>query len=141
MGNIDFTNEAGFSWYCVLLIGSGVAMLAISPLRRQTNVGKIANLIFGAGFCCYGFYLVFIFHGGTYIVFFKAFILPVVLIVNTVKSIATRRDATKAPQRRDRQEAAWAEEQAWYEQRREAKKTHADTSSREVEVPSGAQGS
>jgi hypothetical protein len=141
MGNIDFTNEAGFSWYCVLLIASGVAMLAISPVRGQTNVGKIANLIFGAGFCCYGFYLVFIFHGGTYIVFFKAFILPVILIANTVKSIASRRDAKNAPQRRDRQEAAWAEEQAWYAQRKGTQNVHTDASVREVEAPSGAQGS
>ncbi|HEX9035214.1 MAG TPA: hypothetical protein VF834_25510 [Streptosporangiaceae bacterium] len=97
MGNLDFTHQAGFSWYCILLLVSGAAMLAISFLPRQSKGGRIANVIFGAGFFCYSLYLMFFFTGGTYFVFFKAFILPVVLIVNTIRTVAAKRQVP-APQ-------------------------------------------
>ncbi len=96
MGNLDFTNHAGFSWYCLLLMGSGVAMLLIGVVRGQTRGAQIANLIFGAGFLGYGFYLTFFFGGGTYFVFFKAFILPVVLIASSVRSILAHRRLASA---------------------------------------------
>jgi hypothetical protein len=91
VGNIDFTNHAGFSWYCLLLMFTGIAMLVITLVRGQTRGGKILNLVFGAGFLIYGLYLTFLFSGGTYIIFFKAFILPALLIVNTIRSAARRR--------------------------------------------------
>jgi hypothetical protein len=93
LGNLDFTNHAGFSWYCLLLMGSGIAMLVLSGVRVQARGARIANLIFGLGFLGYGFYLTFLFPGGHYFVFFKAFILPVLLIVNGIRSIAARRRA------------------------------------------------
>lgn len=86
MGNLDFTNQVGFSWYCVLLMFSGIAMLVMALVRGPTRGVKIANLIFGAGFLIYGLYLTFLFQGGTYFIFFKAFILPALLIVNTIRS-------------------------------------------------------
>lgn len=98
MGNLDFTNQVGFSWYCVLLVVSGALMTALSVLPGQSRGGRIANLVFGIGFCCYGFYLIFLFSGGTYFIFFKAFILPVILIANTFKSIAAKRNAKAAGQ-------------------------------------------
>ena len=97
MGNIDFTNHAGFSWYCLLLMFTGIAMLVIALVRGQTSVSKILNVVFGAGFLIYGFYLTFLFHGGTYFVFFKAFILPALLIVNTIRSAARRRARQALP--------------------------------------------
>jgi predicted lipid-binding transport protein (Tim44 family) len=37
------------------------------------------------GFLGYGFYLAFLFEGGSYIVFFQAFILPLLLIARTIR--------------------------------------------------------
>ena len=46
----------------------------------------------------YGIYLAFIFTGGTYFILFKAFILPVVLIVNFFRSLKSRKTDVAAPQ-------------------------------------------
>src|SRR5215467_15178647 len=93
MGNLDFTNHLGFSWYCLLLMASGVAMLAIGAVSGQARGTKIANLVAGAGFFGYGWYLTFLFQGGSYFVFFKAFILPALLIISGIRSIAATRQA------------------------------------------------
>jgi hypothetical protein len=44
----------------------------------------------GAAFLGYGGYLCFTFQGGTYLIFFKAFIVPVLLIVQFVRPMARR---------------------------------------------------
>jgi len=90
MGNFDFAHHAGFSWYCLLLIFSGIVMLLIAVLRNQTVQRRIVRAIFGIGFFCYGFYLAFVFGGGHYVVFFQAFIVPVLLIVDTIRSQTAR---------------------------------------------------
>jgi hypothetical protein len=95
MGDIDFAHHAGFSWYCLLLIGSGVAMVAIALVKAQTRGSQIINLIFGAAFFAYGFYLTFMFAGGHYFIFFQAFVLPIVLIVNTLRTASYRRRAAR----------------------------------------------
>ena len=84
--NIDFSNDPGFSTYVVLLMLSGVVMLGLSSVRQGSRGLRLLNIAFGAGFVCYGFYLAFLFQGGSYMVFFKAFILPVVMVFKTVKS-------------------------------------------------------
>src|SRR4051812_32127952 len=86
--NIDFTNHAGFSAYVLLLMFSGLAMIVLaSPaVKRQRPLMRALNLLFGIGFFCYGFYLAFLFAGGTYVLFFKAFILPAVLIIRSFRS-------------------------------------------------------
>ena len=97
--NLDFSAEPLFSWYVVLLFISGVAMLGIG----STNFGglsigwRIFNVLAGLGFAGYGIYLGFIFEGGEYIIFFKAFILPVVLIVQFVRSLGARNSVRPAP--------------------------------------------
>ena len=95
--NLNFSSHAMFSWYVVLLLVSGAIMLVLAAVRvGQKPAGRILNLIFGLGFLGYGIYLGFIFTGGTYIVFFKAFIVPVLLIVNAVRSSTARRRAEAA---------------------------------------------
>ena len=95
--NLNFSSHAMFSWYVVLLLVSGAIMLVLAAVRvGQRPAGRIINLIAGLGFLGYGIYLGFIFTGGTYFVFFKAFILPVLLIVNTVRSATARRRAEAA---------------------------------------------
>lgn len=91
MGNLSFAHNAGFSWYCILLMLSGIAMLMTAVLRNQAVQRRVIRAIFGIGFFCYGFYLTFVFAGGHYVLFFQAFIVPVLLILDTIRSQASRR--------------------------------------------------
>jgi hypothetical protein len=96
--NLDFTHNAGFSWYVVLLLISGAVMLAMAAMPRtgQRVGARILNLVVSLGFLGYGIYLAFFFQGGTYFVFFKVFIVPVLLLVNFVRTLARRRSARPA---------------------------------------------
>lgn len=91
MGNLSFAHNAGFSWYCILLMLSGIAMLVTAVLRNQAVQRRVIRAIFGIGFFCYGFYLTFVFAGGHYVLFFQAFVVPVLLILDTIRSQASRR--------------------------------------------------
>ena len=91
MGNLNFAHNAGFSWYCILLMLSGIAMLLVAVLRNQTVQRRVIRAIFGIGFFGYGFYLTFVFAGTHYVVFFQAFIFPVLLIVDSIRSQTARR--------------------------------------------------
>lgn len=93
MGNLDFAHHAGFSWYCLFLMASGIAMLLVAVLRNQTTQRRVVRAVFGIGFFAYGFYLTFIFGGGSYFIFFYAFAVPVFLIVDTF-----RRQPARQPQ-------------------------------------------
>jgi TM2 domain-containing membrane protein YozV len=86
--NIDFANHAGFSTYVLLLMFSGAVMLVMgSPaVRTEGTLLRVLNVVFGLGFVGYGFYLAFLFEGGSYMIFFKAFILPVLMIIRTVRT-------------------------------------------------------
>ncbi|RRQ77474.1 hypothetical protein CQW39_18010 [Streptomyces griseofuscus] len=96
--NLDFGAEPLFSWYVVLLFISGAAMLILGVINASglSKGWRAFNVIAGLGFMGYGIYLGFIFQGGTYIVFFKAFILPVMVVVNFFRSLS-RRKAMPAP--------------------------------------------
>ena len=52
---------------------------------------RALNALFGVGFLGYGFYLAFLFHGGGYLIFFKAFILPVLMIFRTIRGARASR--------------------------------------------------
>ena len=86
--NIDFSVDPGFSTYVVLLMFSGFAMILMaSPMVKHSTAGvRALNALFGLGFLGYGFYLAFLFQGGGYLIFFKAFIVPVVMIFRTIRS-------------------------------------------------------
>ncbi|MFC1444285.1 hypothetical protein ABUW04_39265 [Streptacidiphilus sp. N1-10] len=94
--NLDFSAQPLFSWYVVLLAVSGVAMVALAAARSGSTGMRVFNALVGVAFLGYAIYLAFIFEGGTYFIMFKAFILPVLLIANGIKSIAARRQATEA---------------------------------------------
>jgi hypothetical protein len=81
--NIDFSQDAKFSTYVVLLMISGIAMLVVSAAAKDRT--RWFDILFGAGFLGYGCYLAFIFDGGSYWMFFYAFILPVMMIYRTIK--------------------------------------------------------
>ncbi|MFB7911175.1 hypothetical protein [Kitasatospora sp. NPDC056076] len=99
MNNLDFTNEPGFSWYVVLLALSGAIMLVLGvlPLRGLKVGMRILNIVIGLGFAGYAYYLAFVFEGGTYRIFFQALILPIAMIVATVKAVVERSNAKNAP--------------------------------------------
>ena len=94
--NIDFSNDPGFSTYVVLLVFSGMVMLGLTTVPRSSRGLRLLNLAFGLGFVVYGFYLAFLFQGGSYLIFFKAFILPVVMLWQTVKGWLTKPEPAAA---------------------------------------------
>jgi hypothetical protein len=71
-----------FYAYVFFLIASGVLMLVMGILRAPyARRSRVVNLIMGAGFAIYGLYLLLFFQGGHYILFFYAFVLPVLMTV------------------------------------------------------------
>lgn len=98
--NLDFSVDPLFSWYVVLLCLSGIAMVAISAIKAggQSAGWRALNALAGIGFLGYGIYLGIIFQGGSYLMFFQAFILPAAMIVNFVRSLLTRRSTETVPQ-------------------------------------------
>ncbi len=71
-----------FHIYVLFLLVSGIAMLAIAFVRNaQSKRRRLWNAIFGAAFTGYGLYLLLFFRGGHYLLFFYAFVLPVIMIV------------------------------------------------------------
>lgn len=91
MGNLNFAHNSGFSWYCLLLMFSGIAMLVTAVVRNQKLQRRVIRALFGVAFFVYGFYLTFVFSGGHYFLIFQAFIVPILLIVDTVRSTLARR--------------------------------------------------
>lgn len=98
--NLDFSAEPLFSWYVVLLIISGVAMIIIGAVNSAGLSGgwRAFNVLAGLAFTGYGIYLGFIFDGGGYVIFFKAFILPVLMVINFFRGLAARSRVPAAPQ-------------------------------------------
>jgi len=98
LGNLDFSNQPMFSWYCLLLLVTGIAMLCMIGVPGVTKGARIANLLFGAAYTGYAVYLIFMFKGGHYFVFLKALLLPVLLIVVAIKSATANRAAKNMAQ-------------------------------------------
>ncbi|MET7279666.1 hypothetical protein ABZS29_15625 [Kribbella sp. NPDC005582] len=90
--NIDFGADATFSWYVVLLFVCGAAMVVMALVKsvEQSDGARILSGIVGAAFLGYGFYLNFIFQGDSYWMFFQAFFLPALLVVNFVRAMIAR---------------------------------------------------
>lgn len=71
-----------FHVYVLFLILSGIAMLVLASVRSgQSPSRRVWNGILGAAFTGYGLYLLVIFKGGHYLIFYYVFILPVLMIV------------------------------------------------------------
>ena len=71
-----------FLIYVLFLIGSGIAMLVMAAVKIGQTPGRRAwYAVLGAGFTLYGLYLLLFFPGGHYLLFFYAFILPVLMTV------------------------------------------------------------
>ena len=71
-----------FLIYVLFLIVSGITMLVMAGVKSgQTARRRVWSAVFGAGFTLYGLYLLLFFRGGHILIFFYAFILPVLMIV------------------------------------------------------------
>ncbi|MFE9959067.1 hypothetical protein [Micromonospora sp. NPDC005299] len=76
-----------FLIYDLLLLLGGIAMVAIGiAIKEQGTGARILNVVVGLALFAYGFYLMFLFEGGSYRIFFYVFILPILLIVRAVKA-------------------------------------------------------
>jgi len=79
-----------------MFTGIVMVVMASPVVKRSTVPLRLLNGVLGAVFFGYGFYLTFLFHGGSYFIVFKAFLLPAVLVFRTIqRAIAGRR--TVAP--------------------------------------------
>lgn len=84
-----------FQIYVLFLILSGVAMLIMAGIKNgQPPVRRAWNAIFGAAFTGYGLYLLLFFRGGHYVLFFYAFILPVIMIARFFRDGSVSRQRT-----------------------------------------------
>jgi len=85
-----------FNVYVFFLIASGVVMLVIGNLRAPyAKRRRVWNLAFGAAFTLYGLYLLLFFQGGHYILFFYAFVLPVLMVVRLFRDRAAYQAAAQ----------------------------------------------
>ncbi|RMI32821.1 hypothetical protein [Nocardia stercoris] len=76
-----------FDWYIGLLAFSGLVMLVMAAVKSgQSEASRWINGILGVVYLGYACYLQFFFDGGSYLIFFQAFIVPVMMVVNFVRS-------------------------------------------------------
>ncbi|SBT47369.1 hypothetical protein [Micromonospora narathiwatensis] len=88
-----------FLIYTLLLMLSGIAMVVVGlAIKQQSTLARIASVVAGIAFFCYGFYLFFLFDGGEYRIFFYAFVLPILLIVQAVKARKQAQEEAAAQQ-------------------------------------------
>jgi hypothetical protein len=88
-----------FLIYDLLLLLGGIALVAIGiAIKEQGTGARILNVVIGLAFFAYGFYLMFLFEGGSYRIFFYVFILPILLIVRAVKARKEAREQAAAHQ-------------------------------------------
>jgi hypothetical protein len=95
LNNLDFSAEPLFSWYVVALAFSGISVLVFGalPIAGLKVVLRIVSILVGLGLLGYAYYLAFVFEGGTYTLYYKVFIVPIAVIVASVKAIVERSNA------------------------------------------------
>ncbi len=94
-----------FTWYVALLAISGIIMIALASVKNgQSSTSRSLSGILGAVYLGYAVYLAFIFDGGSYLIFFQAFIVPVMLVVNFFRNRTPRPKLTET-------QKAWREYQ------------------------------
>lgn len=95
-----------FLIYVLFLILSGILMLVMGGIRAAyAKRRRVLNLVLGVGFLGYGLYLLLFFQGGHYVMFYYAFILPILLIVQFFRD----RSAYKEMQRQQAARAAYGQ--------------------------------
>jgi fatty acid desaturase len=81
-------SDGTFDLYLVALTVSGLLLviLAIGGFFKETRGSRLFSGLIGAAFLGYAFYLFFIFTGGTVWMSYYVFIVPVLVIMNIVRS-------------------------------------------------------
>ena len=88
-----------FLIYTLLLLLGGIAMVAVGVAVKEQGTGsRILNVVVGLAFFGYGFYLLFLFDGDSYRIFFYVFVLPILLIVRAVKARKEAREQARLDQ-------------------------------------------
>jgi hypothetical protein len=85
-------SDGQFLGYIALLAICGVIMLVLAAIGLGQSGGeRILNGVLGIGFLGYAGYLFFVFDGGSVLIFWYVFILPVLLIFRAIKGAFSRR--------------------------------------------------
>jgi hypothetical protein len=86
-----------FHLYVLFLILSGIAMLVMAFVRTDyAKRRQVLNFILGAGFTIYGLYLLVVFKGGHYLLFYYVFVLPILMGVQFFRDRARARSRQAA---------------------------------------------
>ncbi|MEV6631835.1 hypothetical protein AB0M54_13895 [Actinoplanes sp. NPDC051470] len=90
-------SDGTFFAYIALLFVSG-AILAVLGLGGfgQSKGARILDGVFAAAFVVYAGYLLFVFDGGTVIISYYAFIVPILAIVQVFRARKAQREAAAA---------------------------------------------
>ncbi|WP_435152196.1 hypothetical protein [Micromonospora aurantiaca (nom. illeg.)] len=100
-----------FLLYTLLLMLGGIAMVVVGAVVKEQGKGsRILNVVIGLAFFGYGFYLLFLFDGDSYRIFFYVFVLPILLIVRAVKARKEAREQAAAQQYAGGQQFAGAQQ-------------------------------
>ncbi|MGY4912457.1 hypothetical protein [Micromonospora aurantiaca (nom. illeg.)] len=100
-----------FLLYTLLLMLGGIAMVVVGAVVKEQGKGsRILNVVIGLAFFGYGFYLLFLFDGDSYRIFFYVFVLPILLIVRAVKARKEARERAAAQQYAGGQQFAGAQQ-------------------------------
>lgn len=92
-------SDGQFLGYVAALAVSGVILLVLAALPLGASTGsRVLNGLIGLAMLGYAFYLFFIFEGGEVRIFFYVFVVPVLLIVQTFKSIKEKREEREQAQ-------------------------------------------
>ncbi|MGA4685778.1 MULTISPECIES: hypothetical protein [Micromonospora] len=93
----------------------GIAMVVVGAVVKEQGTGsRILNVVIGLAFFGYGFYLLFLFDGDSYRIFFYVFVLPILLIVRAVKARKEAREQAAAQQYAGGQQFAGAQQPGAY---------------------------
>lgn len=88
-------SDSTFLVYIGALNVAGIVLLALGAINfgAQSPMMRIINVLIGLGFLGYAFYLLFIFDGGSFALFYYPFILPVLLVIQAVRNRKNRAEA------------------------------------------------
>jgi hypothetical protein len=87
-------SDGTFLGYIALLAVSGILLVILATGGfGQTAAARVIDALFGLGFLGYAGYLLLFFEGGTVQIFFYAFAVPVLAVVNAVKAQKAKREA------------------------------------------------
>ena len=96
---LPISGELVFDTYTVLLMISGLLLIIVGAAVSGPSTGsRVLTVLAGVAFFGYGFYLEFLFTGGTYRIFFYAFVVPVLVTYRAIMAHRAKREGTRLAQ-------------------------------------------